>query len=144
MKRCPIVSRCRSSNFKVTREKNRVLTRIERCQTVSPVWIYGWLLNDAQSLKWHRTGALLFQCHPSNFKVTATEKSNIGSDLSVSEWHLQFEFMDGYGIIHIASRSIRGCLLFFDVICQNLKSHGPKIRFGSHIWGTRHQPNYPQ
>ena len=31
-------------------------------QTVRPVWIQGWIRNDAQSLKWHRTrgGALLF------------------------------------------------------------------------------------
>ena len=28
--------------------------------TVTPVWVHQWLQNDAQSLKQHRTGALLF------------------------------------------------------------------------------------
>ena len=29
-------------------------------RTVTPVWIHQWLRNDAQSLKYHRRGALLF------------------------------------------------------------------------------------
>ena len=36
------------------------LTQIGRFQTETPVWIHQWLRNDAQSLKQHRRGALLF------------------------------------------------------------------------------------
>ena len=65
-KRCPIVFQGHSSNFKVTRDKKSpILTRIERFRTVTLVWIHWWLWNDAQSLKQHRRGALLF------FKVIA-------------------------------------------------------------------------
>ena len=41
-------------------KKSPILTRIERFWTVTPVWIHWWLGNDAQSLKQHRRGALLF------------------------------------------------------------------------------------
>ena len=49
------------SNFKVARlYKLSNLTQIGRFRTVTPVWIHWWLWNDAQSLKQHRRGALLF------------------------------------------------------------------------------------
>ena len=35
-------------------------TQIRRFRTVTPVWIHQWLWNDAQSLKQHTRGALLF------------------------------------------------------------------------------------
>ena len=61
LKRCPIVFQGYPSNFKVTRDKTLpILTRIERFRTVTPVWIHQWLWNDAQSLKQHWRGALLF------------------------------------------------------------------------------------
>ena len=41
-------------------KKSPILTGIERFRTVSVVWIHRWLWNDAQSLKRHRRGALLF------------------------------------------------------------------------------------
>ena len=60
-KRCPFVFQGHLSNFKVTRDnKSPILTRIERFRTVTLVWIHRWLWNDAQSLKQHRRGALLF------------------------------------------------------------------------------------
>ena len=53
--------------FKVIRQISRshgskivILTKIGRFRTVTPVWIHWWLWNDAQSLKQHRRGALLF------------------------------------------------------------------------------------
>ena len=54
--------------FKVIRQisrshgskKSSNLTQIGRFRTVTPVGIHQWLRNDAQSLKWHRRGALLF------------------------------------------------------------------------------------
>ena len=48
-------------NFKVRRlKKSSNLTQIGRFWTLTPVWFHQWLWNDAQSLKWHRRGALLF------------------------------------------------------------------------------------
>ena len=49
------------SNFKVTRlKKTPILTQIRCFRTVTPVRIHWWLWNDAQSLKRHRRGVLLF------------------------------------------------------------------------------------
>ena len=60
-KMCPIVFQGHPSNFKVTGDnKSPILTRIEHFRTVTLVWIHRWLWNDAQSLKQHRRGALLF------------------------------------------------------------------------------------
>ena len=40
------------SKVKVTWDKkSQILAQIGRFQTVTPVWIYQWLQNDAQSLK---------------------------------------------------------------------------------------------
>ena len=41
-------------------KKSPILTRIVLFQTVTSVWIHWWLWNDAQRLKQHRRGALLF------------------------------------------------------------------------------------
>ena len=51
LKRCPIVFQGHLSNFKVTWDKkSSFLTRTECFWTVTPVWIYWWIWNDAQSL----------------------------------------------------------------------------------------------
>ena len=42
------------------KQKSSILTQIGHFRTVTPVWIHQWLRNDAQSLKYHRRGALLF------------------------------------------------------------------------------------
>ena len=61
LKRCPIVFQGHPSNFKVTRlYKSSNFTQIGRFRTVTQVWNHRWLRNDAQSLEWHRKGALLF------------------------------------------------------------------------------------
>ena len=44
------------SKVKVT----EVTTQLNRFRTVTPVWIHQWVRNAAQSLKYHRRGALLF------------------------------------------------------------------------------------
>ena len=76
--RCPIVVQGHLSNFKVTRlKKSSILTQIGRCRTVTPIWIYQWLWNDAQSLKLHRRCPIVFQGHASNFKVRQDKKSPI-------------------------------------------------------------------
>ena len=43
-----------------TGQKTKILTPFRRFQIVTPVWIHWWLWNDAQSLKQHRLGAILF------------------------------------------------------------------------------------
>ena len=60
-KRCLIVFEGHPLNFKVTWDnKSPILTRIGRFQTVTLVFIHWWPWHDAQSLKRHRRGALLF------------------------------------------------------------------------------------
>ena len=56
--RSDVHAKCQGHNskFKVT----EVITQFSRFRTVTPVWIHQWLRNDAQSLKWHIRGALLF------------------------------------------------------------------------------------
>ena len=83
-----------------------ILTQIGRFRTVSPVWIHQCLRNDAQSLKEHRRGALLF------FKVIrqisrshGSENRRIWPKLGVSGQQLQFEFTDGYEMLHKAWNS---------------------------------------
>ena len=60
----------------VTRDKKLpILTQIQRFQTVTPVRIHQWLLNDTQSLMWYGRGALLFsKVILLNFKVTRDKK----------------------------------------------------------------------
>ena len=50
---------CQISRSHVTK-KSSILTWIERFRTVTLVWIHWWQWNDAQSLKQHKRGALLF------------------------------------------------------------------------------------
>ena len=60
-KRCPIAFEGHPWNLKVSQDKKMpIFTRIKRFRAVTLVWIHWWLRNDAQSLKRHRTGALLF------------------------------------------------------------------------------------
>ena len=50
LKKCLFVFQGHLLNFQVTRDrKSLFLTRIERFQTVTPVWIHQWIWNDAQS-----------------------------------------------------------------------------------------------
>ena len=86
-------------------KKSPILTRIERFRTVTPIWIHLWLWNNAQSLMSHRTVALLF------FKVIhqisrsqETKNRQFRPELSVSG--LQFEFTEGFGMMHKAWRNV--------------------------------------
>ena len=74
---------------------------------MTQVWNHRWLRNDAQSLKKHRKGALLF------FKVMRHIARSHGSKnhrcwpkLGVSGLWLQLEFTDGYEMVHRAWSSI--------------------------------------
>ena len=54
-KRCPVIFQGQPSNFKIVD-----LDPNGRFRTVTPVWIHQWLRNDAQNLRWHGRGALLY------------------------------------------------------------------------------------
>ena len=91
------------SKVKVT----EVTTQLNRFRTVAPVWIHMWWWNDAYSLIMLRRGALLF------FKVICQISRSHGSKnrriwprLGVSGLQLQFEFTNGYKMLHKAWSSI--------------------------------------
>ena len=86
-----------------TAKKMSILTQIRRFRTVTLVWIHEWLWNDAQSLKQHRRGALLF------FKVIhrisrshGTKNCRFRPELSVSGQSLQFQFTHDFKMMHKA------------------------------------------
>ena len=98
---CP----CKRSRSKV--KITEVMTSFSRFWTVTPVWIHIWQWNDAQSLMLLRRGALLF------FKVICQISWSHGSKirriwlrLGVSRLLLQFEFTNGYEMMHKAWSSI--------------------------------------
>ena len=91
------------SKVKVT----EVTTQLSRFRTVTPVWIHIWWWNDTYSLMLLRRGALLF------FKVIRQVSRSHGSKirqiwprLGVSRLLLQFEFTNGYEMLHKAWSSI--------------------------------------
>ena len=114
---------CLSVKVKVTElRKSSILTQIGRFRTVTPVWIYQWLWNDAQSSKYHRRGALLF------FKVICQISRSRGSKdrriwprLGFSGLYVQFEITDGYEIMHKAWSSIEEMPYFFKDHPSNFK-----------------------
>ena len=70
---------------------------------VTPVWIHHWLRNDAKSLKQLRRGALLFFniiCEIS--RSNGTKNCQFWPKLSICGLSLQFEFSNGYEMIHKA------------------------------------------
>ena len=84
-----------------------VKTQLSRFRTVTPVWIHICWRNDAQSLMLLRRGAVLF------FKVIRQVSRSHGykncwfwPKLGVSGLLLQFEFNDGYEMIHKAWSNI--------------------------------------
>ena len=91
------------SKVKVT----EVTTQLNRFRTVTPVWIHIRWWNDAYSLMLLRRGALLF------FKVIRQISRSHGSKnrriwprLGVSGLLLQFEFTNGYEMLHKAWSNI--------------------------------------
>ena len=80
-----------------------VTTQLNHFRTVTPIWIHIWWRNHAYGLMILRRGALLF------FKVICqisrshgSKKRRIWPRLGVSGLWLQFEFTNGYKMIHKA------------------------------------------
>ena len=106
------------SKVKVTEMK----TPLVCFRIVTPVWIHIWRWNDAQSLMWLRRGVLLF------FKVIRqilwSHRSNnrrFWPELKVSVLQLQFEFTDGFEMVHEAWSSIAEvsyCFSMSSIKCQ--------------------------
>ena len=91
------------SKVKVT----EVNTQLSPFRTLTPIWIHIWLWNHAHSWKQHRRGALLF------FKVIHQISKSHGSKnrrilprLGVSGLWLQFEYTNGYEMMHKAWSNI--------------------------------------
>ena len=73
-----------------TAKKMSILTQSGHFRTVTPVWIHRrWLWNNAQSLKPHRRKNCWFW-----------------PELSVSGLYLEFDFTDGFKMMHTAWYSI--------------------------------------
>ena len=122
--------------FKNQRSRSKgskqILLQFGCFQTITIVWILRWLRNDAQSLMWHRRGALLFFkviCQISRWQ--GPENQWFWSDLNVSGLWLQSEFTDGYEMMHSLNRwYLRGALLFCEVIFPISRWHrGWKLMF---------------
>ena len=108
------------SNVKVTEVK----TQLNRFRTVTPVWILIWWWNDAHSLVLLRRGALLF------FKVIRQMSRSHGSNnrwiwprLVVSGLWLQFEFTNGYEMMHKAWSYIEEVPYCFSMSYIKLQGH---------------------
>ena len=91
------------SKVKVTEVNNQ----LSRFRTLTPVWIHIWQWNHAHSWKQHRRGALLF------FKVIHQISRSHGSKnrriwprWGVSGLYLQFEYTNGYEMMHKARSSV--------------------------------------
>ena len=96
---------CKRSRSKV--KVTEVTNQLYHFRTVTPVWIHAWWWNDAYSLIMLGRGALLF------FKVICQISRSHGSKnrriwpgLGVSGLQLQFEFTNGYKLMHKAWSSI--------------------------------------
>ena len=108
------------SKIKVT----KVNTQLSRFRTLTPVWIHIWQWNHAHSWKQHRRGALLF------FKVIRQISRSHGSKnrrfwprLGVSGLQLQFEFTNGYKMMHKAWSSVEEVLYCFSRSSVKFQGH---------------------
>ena len=117
------------SKVKVT----EVMTPFSCFWTVTPVWIHIWQWNYAQSLMLLRRGALLY------FKVICQISRSHGPKnqqfwpkLSVSGLQLQFEFTNGYEMMHKAWSSIGWVPYCFSR--SSVKFQGHTGQKNHHFW----------
>ena len=95
----------RRSKVKVT----EVTIQLYRYRTLTPVWTHVWWWNDAYSLIMPGKGALLFFkdiCQ--NSRSHGSKNRRVWPRLGVSGLYLQFEFTNGYKMLHKAWNSIEG------------------------------------
>ena len=114
-------------NFKVTRaEKSTILNWIERFWIVALVQIHRWLWNNAQSLKWHRRGALLFFeviCQISRSHESFWTRIEVSRSIYFSfDLKMAMQWCTKLGVAWKRQVTI----LFFEVIHQIPRSQGQK------------------
>ena len=112
---------CKRSRSEV---KGQGHTQLSGFRTVTPVWIHIWWWNDAQSLMLFRWGALLY------FKVIRQFSRSLGSKnlriwpkFGVSGLLLQFEFINGYKMMHKDWRRIEDAPYCFSRSYVKLQGH---------------------
>ena len=92
------------SRVKVTEVK----TQLSGFRTITPVWFHIWWWNDAQSLMLFRRGALLIVNAICQISRSRGSKNRwFRTKFGVSGLYLQFEFTNGYGIMHKVWSSIK-------------------------------------
>ena len=94
--------------------------------------VHQWLENDAQNLKWHRIGDLLFG--EVIWPISSLHRGKtwrFGSDLRISRSQLQSNFNSHMAMKYTNSflEHGRGSLLIVEVVCQISRSHRQKNRF---------------
>ena len=118
-----VQAKCQGHRSKV--KVTEVTTQLNRFRTGTPVWTHIWWWNDAYSLIMLRRGALLF------FKDTRLQISRshgskncrIWPRLCVSALQLQFEFTNGYELLHTAWNSIEEVPYRFSRSSIKFQSH---------------------
>ena len=121
-------------------EATEVMIPLIRFRTVTPVWIHIWRWNDAQSLTLLGRGALLY------FKVICqisrphwTKNRRFPSELGVSGLHLQFEFTNGYKMMHKAWSSTGEVPYCFPMLFFKCQGHtGQKVADFDPNWAFPH------
>ena len=108
------------SKVKVT----EVNTQLSCFRTITPVWIHIWWWNDAQSLMLLRRGALLFLGVIHQISRSHGSKNCwFWTKLDISGLHLQFEFANGYEMMHKAWSSIEEVLYCFSRSSVKFQGH---------------------
>ena len=127
--RCLILFQGHLSNFKVTRLK-KIANFYQNWafRTVTPVWIYWWLWNDAQSLKQHKRGALWFSRPFVKFQGHRGHKI-ADFDPNWAFPDCKFEFNDGFEMMHKVWRGIEEVPYCFSMWSIKFQGHtGQKVR----------------
>ena len=105
-------------------------------RTITTVWIYVFLRNDAQSQKWHRKGVLLFfKVIRQIFRFNGPQNRRFWLELSVSGLYLHFKFTDDYEMTHKAWRDIEEVRFYFFMSSVKFQGHtGRKMDWYDPDW----------
>ena len=105
---------CKRSSQRSKVKVTEVTTQLNRFRTITPVWIHIWWWNDAYSLIMLRRGALLFlKVIRQISRSHGSKNRRIWPRLGVSGLWLQFEFTNGYEMLHKAWSSMEEVPYYF-------------------------------
>ena len=90
------------SKVKVT----EVNTQLSCFRTLTPVWIHIWQWNHAHTWKQYKRGALFFKVIYQISRSHGSKNRRIWPRLGISGLYLQFEFTNGYEMMHKGWSSI--------------------------------------